>query len=101
MKNCKAWKKRVASALLSLVLVAALLPACLTTEAEAVVSTSWGKLNGSTGGQTIGTNGQTKYYYIDANTTCSNSNTGGSHGHLYAGRPDQLRNGDGGSDGHA
>ena len=75
MKN---WKKKLLSFALAFVMTAVLIPMFFATPAYAVASTSWTKLGGSTGGQTIGTNGQTKYYYIDANTTCSNSNTGGS-----------------------
>ena len=75
MKN---WKKNLLSFALALVMTAVIIPTLFAAPAYAVASTSWTKLGGSTGGQTIGTNGQTKYYYIDANTTCSNSNTGGS-----------------------
>ncbi len=74
MKN---WRNKLISLFLSLVMVVGLMP--LTVIPTVAVSFSdWTKLGGSTGGQTIGTNGQTKYYYIDANTTCSNTNTGGS-----------------------
>ena len=43
MKNCKTWKKRIFSVLLSLVMVATLLPLGLVTEAEAAMSgyTAW------------------------------------------------------------
>ena len=75
MKN---WEKKLLSFVLTLVMTAVIIPTLFATPAYAVASTSWTKLGGSTGGQTIGTNGQTKYYYIDANTTCSNTNNGGS-----------------------
>ena len=75
MKN---WEKKLLSFVLTLVMTAVIIPTLFATPAYAVAPTSWTKLGGSTGGQTIGASGKTYYYYIDANTTCSNTNNGGS-----------------------
>ena len=64
MKNCKTWKKRVTSVLLSLVMVATLLPLGLVTEAKAAMSgyTAW---TSKTSLPTSGT------YYLNYDVTLS------------------------------
>lgn len=70
-------RKKLLSIFITITIICTMLSA-LSITASAVASTSWTKLSGSTGGQTIGTNGQTKYYYVEQNITCSNTNNGGS-----------------------
>ena len=70
-------KKRIIGIILTLALVAALLPASIVA-AGGIDTSDWTLLTGSTGGMTVGASGATGYYRVQSNTSFTNSTVGGS-----------------------